>query len=82
MSQNSSKNDLLSKDSIERCIQLMHYLCENGDQLGHIQAEQLDALRKASGIFSRPDRKERKKRLKGLKNLENQKIKEHNRKSF
>lgn len=82
MSPDTSKNDLLSEDSIERCVQLMQYLCENGDQLGHIQAEQLDALRKASGIFSRPDRRERKKRLKGLKNLENQKIKEHNRKSI
>lgn len=77
-----SKNEFLSEDAIERCIQLMHYLCENGDQIGHINAAQLDALRKASGIFSRPDRRERKKRLKGLKNLENQKIKEHNRKSM
>ncbi len=82
MSQDPSKNEILSQATIDQCIQLMNYLCENGDQIGQIKVEQLEALRKAAGIFSRPDRQERKKRLKGLKKLENQKVKDHNRKSF
>ncbi len=71
-------NTPFSKEDIDKLIQLMRYLCDHGDQLAHIPEEQLKELKKASGMFSRPDRHERKKRLKGLKKHLNQKIQAHN----
>ncbi len=78
MSQENIHKDLLTKEGVDQCIQLLQYLCEHGDQLAHLSEEQLKELKKATGMFSRPDRHERKKRLKGLKKHINQKIQEHN----
>lgn len=78
MNQENIHKDLLTKEGVDQCIQLLQYLCEHGDQLAHLSEEQLKELKKATGMFSRPDRHERKKRLKGLKKHINQKIQEHN----
>lgn len=78
MSQEKTKTWPLDKDHLENCIQLLQYLCENGDQVYKIHPDQLKELKKVTGMFSRPDRHERKKRLKGLKKFENQKIHNHN----
>lgn len=78
MSQENIHKDLLTKEGVDQCIQLLQYLCEHGDQLANLSEEQLKELKKATGMFSRPDRHERKKRLKGLKKHINQKIQEHN----
>jgi NAD(P)-dependent dehydrogenase (short-subunit alcohol dehydrogenase family) len=76
--QAKTPKEYLTKEGVDQCIQLLQYLCENGDQLAHITADQLKELKKATGMFSRPDRHERKKRLKGLKKHENEKIHSHN----
>ena len=78
MSHGKTIKDLFTKEGIDQAIQLLQYLCENGDQLAHVSEEQLKELKKATGMFSRPDRHERKKRLKGLKKHVNQKIQDHN----
>ncbi len=67
MDQNESEKFLNSKN-IELCIQLLQYLCNNGDQIHHLSEEQRLSLNQLTGRYSRPDRNELKKRNKGLKN--------------
>ena len=51
-----------SQEELDKCISILEYLLENGDQLTLLSEEKRVALMKAAGQLSRPDRAQIKKR--------------------
>ena len=74
METDKAEKQALKAEEIEKCISVLEYLLENGDQLVHLGEEQRIKLMKAAGQITRPDRAERKKRNKGADKVKKQEI--------
>ena len=70
-----------SQEELDKCISILEYLLENGDQLTLLSEEKRVALMKAAGQLSRPDRAQIKKRNKGVKLVKKKALVENDRKA-
>jgi len=81
METDKAQKQVLQSDEIEKCISILEYLLENGEQLIHLKEEQRIKLMKAAGQLSRPDRAELKKRNKGARQIKKEELSAINRKA-
>ncbi len=69
----------VTTEELNSCIRVLETLNTSPDQFNALDKEQIIALRKASGTFSRPDRKVSKERNQALKEQQKLKSKERDR---
>ncbi len=81
MEKSDKSEQTINASQVDKAIELLEYLLENGDQLILLNEEQRIKLLRAAGQISRPDREERKKRNKGVKLVKKQELSDINRKA-
>ncbi len=78
---NTTIEPKFNSDDITRCIEVINLLNNSPEQFNLLSKEELINLRKATGTFSRPDRKAAKERKQAEKDAQKAFVKSHDRKA-